>query len=1736
MSGGLLQLVAKGVEDIFITGDPQISMFQTIFRRYSNFSMETIDIPVTGKQTFGSEISSKLPKRGDVLGKIYLGITLPEIIPVINKQLFELVNEIFNQFDIPEYLPADVITVQDALQRIDNKIEQFNNKIGFLKDIITQIETTSDIQDNNQVTLYNKIAESIQKFATGNDIGLLYIYKAVIDGSLAKVESDGTYDITTFPDLTGYKVSLSNLESNKTKGRSQVIMTTDEIVKAMYANIYQFLFGSNPSELRFIQTVYTIVPDANSFGDVTLSSRLIDIFTTFFNVQNINQADITSDVDIKLQAGIDSVDALLDTPFFIKYNITLNMPNVLYKFNDIDGYRYMQYYMNLKGPTVQDMLNNLSISQTDINTIKATLTNIIYPDFRNLLWADIVKNFLLNANTFITLDQNNGNLVLVKREDYTDSSGNVFKGDILEYTDFFYGPTILPCISLSPTSNSPVWANPNLPADTYWDNFTWQQVRQAIQDPSYFTVNPLPGIFLLQYPQIASLTPVSNVSSGFVNLTYLNNYNLYLDSIVQTYYKQQHLALLQGEINDTITIDSAFRDPIFTPVSLQYWLGLNTTNPTYNVFRSAAPGNNELQNNYYKSFSVAPDVDPRMFRIRYMNGSVVVMFMYIQQQINNLLATNMASFPIAEYNAINSTLTNVNEQLSAMMIEALFPRIDKTLPYGPTNDRAYILFTTMLNSIPTGVAGFSDQTTVNTNVTFALSIFPGFTLSTVPLYDLYRYVYYPFTPSTPVDFSLIPQFLTTNIFWKTDNINGEEVFFVYIEQLQKLYDNNPSFSDFTKTFLTTLINNLGMLKTLYVQTCVNKLSIILGNVDGLFKNNKCDFSTIFQPSKYINPIVNGVTYYFFCTQLIRSALSNEFGFAEAWDSYMQACPQTPDLPFIGFQPVPVPFLTYSTFLDGLYYNLTNDFLQGSSIWYNIYCHQKFNYNYLYGGNILNKENVTQYVGSSSGTRIDNHVKNLVTNYNNQVSTYNNYVIANTPANFIPILKEKMITGIDFTQFGTLPTDIVTNLYDYSFVRWIRWEIDSAPVTDYAYINNFIVGTIGLYSYPAITPAIAQSLIDQLLLGPSIEQRYIQRILDEIAGRSNTLTINDLINYQQQLLGHSLEEYFNIRFDLEIFANNFSVYNWKKNLNDLTFFPPPPNNLFFTSSNDIKQYYITTMINTNTLFLNIYVYPNVPTLYGFILADGSLAGLTFSFGVDRIEGNFLETFFYFINQNFYTIGELWQYYNTQSANYITGLMLPNQAQLLALNSKFWASINPLNMYSNLDQIQKDYPLGFRFTKQYLTFVVQNIFANISFIGQDLSKNILFTDLTSTKYPSLELIVQSYKTELGKTVESNCKLENTRNKISTLILSATKQQIIQSNFAWVEKIGHVIQEHVLFDIGGEEYEKITDDWFEINYHLMRNIGQDRGYNKLIGNVSELTTFSTYKAPYHLTIPIPLWFTKYSNYHIPMFLCSYQELLLKIKIRKFIDLCYFEEGTKFKKQGKNGLIDIIPVPKYNIHAEYIYLDKDERRKLATTHNEMLYDHVHNNSEYCFSRDNIETPLSIRLTFNNNCKFIVWTCTTGQSELDKKWVRYGWSPIDYDPIIDQSIKLTNFNYTDRGTSLERKSIFSSIKIRFNGLDRIKEFEDIYFEYIQPYSYSNGLLPEGAQMYCFCLSVGMMQPSGSVNASKIDDFTMLFTINPDFLQIMENCGEYFRLKIYVVSYNIMRFLSGLCGRAFLMS
>jgi hypothetical protein len=74
-----MQLVAYGAQDIYLTGNPQITFFKVVYRRHTNFAMESIEQGFNGNGDFGKKVTCTISRNGDLIHRTYLRVVLPNV-------------------------------------------------------------------------------------------------------------------------------------------------------------------------------------------------------------------------------------------------------------------------------------------------------------------------------------------------------------------------------------------------------------------------------------------------------------------------------------------------------------------------------------------------------------------------------------------------------------------------------------------------------------------------------------------------------------------------------------------------------------------------------------------------------------------------------------------------------------------------------------------------------------------------------------------------------------------------------------------------------------------------------------------------------------------------------------------------------------------------------------------------------------------------------------------------------------------------------------------------------------------------------------------------------------------------------------------------------------------------------------------------------------------------------------------------------------------------------------------------------------------------------------------------------------------------------------------------------------------------------------------------------------------------------------------------------------------------
>ena len=78
MGGGLLQLVAYGAQDAYITGNPHITFWKVMYKRHTNFAMEAMRVNFTGTAQYGQRVVAIVNRNADLIYRTYLEVTLPD--------------------------------------------------------------------------------------------------------------------------------------------------------------------------------------------------------------------------------------------------------------------------------------------------------------------------------------------------------------------------------------------------------------------------------------------------------------------------------------------------------------------------------------------------------------------------------------------------------------------------------------------------------------------------------------------------------------------------------------------------------------------------------------------------------------------------------------------------------------------------------------------------------------------------------------------------------------------------------------------------------------------------------------------------------------------------------------------------------------------------------------------------------------------------------------------------------------------------------------------------------------------------------------------------------------------------------------------------------------------------------------------------------------------------------------------------------------------------------------------------------------------------------------------------------------------------------------------------------------------------------------------------------------------------------------------------------------------------
>jgi hypothetical protein len=397
------------------------------------------------------------------------------------------------------------------------------------------------------------------------------------------------------------------------------------------------------------------------------------------------------------------------------------------------------------------------------------------------------------------------------------------------------------------------------------------------------------------------------------------------------------------------------------------------------------------------------------------------------------------------------------------------------------------------------------------------------------------------------------------------------------------------------------------------------------------------------------------------------------------------------------------------------------------------------------------------------------------------------------------------------------------------------------------------------------------------------------------------------------------------------------------------------------------------------------------------------------------------------------------------------------------------------------------------------------------------------------------------------------------------------------AWMEKIGFGLIKSIEFEVGGKIIDKLYGDWLNIWYELSQKNNKP-ALNQLIGNLPSLTDYMNGRGSQLLHIPIPFYFCKYKGLALPLIALEYSDVKINVEFNNLTDvliigptnyitvnedmvnfethemlsqtinnvttygkfitydeltnrLYYIKlvstssfvsgtaivgtkstytvmpNGTEYNYLNKINNVfstDSITLGSTFLYVDYIFLDNNERLKFARSNHEYLIEQL----QFDNNKSLINNNNKIKILYNHPTKSLFFV-------------------TQFDYILNSNL-IDMFNYTNSYDKKIGTNIVTNVQFLLNGKDRITPRESQYYSWIQNFQNFKNAASEGINAYSFSINSQEFQPSGSCNFSRIDDITLVLTVDKSISY--QNTAT---ARIYALSYNVLRIINGVAGLAF---
>lgn len=333
----------------------------------------------------------------------------------------------------------------------------------------------------------------------------------------------------------------------------------------------------------------------------------------------------------------------------------------------------------------------------------------------------------------------------------------------------------------------------------------------------------------------------------------------------------------------------------------------------------------------------------------------------------------------------------------------------------------------------------------------------------------------------------------------------------------------------------------------------------------------------------------------------------------------------------------------------------------------------------------------------------------------------------------------------------------------------------------------------------------------------------------------------------------------------------------------------------------------------------------------------------------------------------------------------------------------------------------------------------------------------------------------------------------------------------------RLGYNLIKYAELEIGGQLIDRLYGEWMYLWDTLSSSFNASRMLRQMVGggqnpgawSVSAPTQCNTGNGkpslPTVLYVPLAFFYTRNPGAALPLIALQYHEVKINL---------LWNDPTFISSTAASS---VAAPTQAAIYIDYIYLDVEERRRMAQQSHEYLIEQTQYNEDKGISSYNNR----IDLTFNHPVKELVWVV----------------QPENY----------TNCKLNSPGTRLQPFTYTSAAVyeqwLQINGQDRLDRRYGDYFNKVQVYQHHTGstnispnnsspFQQNGIYVYSFALRPEEHQPSGTCNFSRIDTATIVMNLS-GAVTVSDDSDSTWNVRVYAVNYNILRIMSGMAGLAY---